>query len=277
MKKTTELIIVLLVTCGLVGCFQIDQVVTVSPDGSGTLEETFMISRKIAESMAALTGGMSEQQGAAGNDISGKKEQSFFKDDEIKKRAESFGSGVRFVRMERLASKQFEGYKAVYTFTDINKLRLDQGNAGMPKQMGQGSEAAPKGTEFMFTPGKTAKLVVKQQKMKAAAGEGAPEISPQARESSAEELAMMRQMFDGLRISTTLVIKGKVIESNATHRTDSTITLTEVDFGKILDKPELLAKMAVLQQGDQAAAMEMIKKLPGMKFDLNDELKISFR
>jgi hypothetical protein len=277
MKKIMKLIVLFLLTCGLAGCFQIDQVVTVSPDGSGTLEETFMISRKIAESMAALTGGMSEQQGAAGNDKPGIKEQSFFKDDEIKKRAEGYGPGVQLVRMERLANKQFEGYKAVYSFTDINKLRLDQGNAGMPKQMGQGSEAAPNGTEFIFSPGKTAKLVVKQQKTNAAAGDGAPETAPPARETSAEELAMMRQMFDGLRISTTLVIKGKVIDSNATHRTGSTIILTDVDFGKILDKPELLTKMAVLQQGDQNAALEMIKKLPGMKFDMNEELRINFR
>lgn len=277
MKKTMELIGVLLVSCGLAGCFQIDQVVTVSPDGSGTLEETFLVSRKIAESMTALAGGMNDLPGAAGAGESRIKEQGFFKDEEIKKRAESFGSDVHFVRMQRVTDKQFEGYKAVYTFTDINKLRLDQGTSGMPKQMGQGSEAAPKGTEFTFTPGKTAKLVVKQQKMNAAAGEGASGITPPARESSAEELAMMRQMFDGLRITTTLVIKGKVLESNATHRTDSTITLAEIDFGKILDKPELLAKMAVLQQGDQTAAMEVIKNMPGMKFDMNDELRISFR
>jgi len=88
---------------------------------------------------------------------------------------------------------------------------------------------------------------------------------------------MVRQMFDGLRISTTLVIKGKVLDTNATHRSDSTITLTEIDFGKILDKPELLAKMAAIRPGDQAAAMEMIKNLPGMKVDMNEELRVSFR
>lgn len=134
----------------------------------------------------------------------------------------------------------------------------------------------PKGTEFVFTPGKTAMLVVKQNK-NVGIGESAPETAPPAREASAEELAMVRQMFDGLRVSSTLVIKGKVIDSNATYRNNSTITLAEVDFGKILDKPELLAQMAALQPGDQAGAMEMIKKLPGMKIDMNDELRINFR
>jgi hypothetical protein len=280
-----ELFALLLLACGLAGCFQIDQVVTVSPDGSGTLEETFMISRKIGESMAAFTAGMGEQAGSEGDKKPATKEQSFFKDDEIKKRAENFGPDVRFVEMRRVANADFEGYKAVYSFRDINKLNLDQGNAGMPKQMDQGSDAAPKkGIKFLFTPGKTATLIVKQQKNEQTAGETAaeknvpaPETAEPARETTAEELAMVRQMFGGFRIATSIVIKGKVIETNATHRNNSTITLADVDFSKILDKPELLAKMSVLQSGDQAAMMELFKKMPGMKFDMNDELKISFR
>lgn len=277
MKNIINLIILLLVSCGLAGCFQIDQVVTVSPDGSGTLEETIMISRKIAESMAAFTDGMGEQLGVDKKDNPSPKEQSFFKDDEIKKRAEGFGSDVRFVSMQRITNKQFEGYRAVFSFRDINKLRLDQGNAGMQKQKGQGSDTTPKGTEFIFTPGKTARLVVKQQKKDESATVTAPEAAVPAKEGSAEELAMVRQMFEGLRISTKLVIKGTVIDSNATHRNGSTITLAEIDFSKLLDKPELLAKMAELQPGDQSAAMEMFKKLPGMKVEMNDELRVSFR
>ncbi len=113
MKKLMELIVPLLVSCCLTGCFQVDQVVTVLPDGSGTVEETFMISRRIAESMAALAGGLDELQVADGAVKPKAKEQSFFKDGEIRKRAENFGADVRFVSMERLADKQFEGYKAV--------------------------------------------------------------------------------------------------------------------------------------------------------------------
>lgn len=88
---------------------------------------------------------------------------------------------------------------------------------------------------------------------------------------------MVRQMFDGLRISTTLVIQGKVIDTNATHRTGSTIVLTEVDFGELLNKPEVLARLAAIQPVDQAEAMDMIKNIPGMKIDMNDELRVRFR
>lgn len=277
MKRIMKLFAMLLVSCGLSGCFQIDQVITLSPDGSGTIEETMMVSRKIAESMAAFSGGTGEQPGNDGTSGPSRKEQSFFKDDEIKKRAESYGHGVTLVKTERVATKQFEGYKAVYSFSDINVLKLDQGTPGMPKQAGRESGAAVKGTEFVFTPGKTATLLIKQQKKNAGGGEVAPEAVSPARESSAEELAMVRQMFDGLRVSTTLVIKGKILDSNATHRSGSTITLVECEFGKLLEKPELLLKMTQMQGGDQAAAMEMIKTFPGMKVDMNDELRVSFR
>jgi hypothetical protein len=277
MKKLMELIVLLLVSCGLAGCFQVDQVVTLLPDGSGTFEETFMINRKIAESMAALTGGMGEQSGTEGNDTAKSKEPSFFKDDEIKKRAEILGSDVSFVKMERIANKQFEGYKALYSFRNINKLHIEQSNPAMPKQVDQGGEPASKGIQFVFTPGKTAQLVVKQTKKSAIAGVETAEAASQPKKAGPEELAMMRQMFDGMRVSTTLVIKGKDIKSNATHQTGSTITLAEIDFGKILDKPELLEKMASVQPGDQTAAMEMIKTFPGMKIDMNDELRVSFK
>ncbi len=35
--------------------------------------------------------------------------------------------------------------------------------------------------------------------------------------------------------------------------------------------------MATLQPSDQAGAMDMIKKLPGMKIDMNDEVRVNFR
>ena len=38
MKKIMELIVLLFVSCSLAGCFQVDQVVTVLPEGSGTVE-----------------------------------------------------------------------------------------------------------------------------------------------------------------------------------------------------------------------------------------------
>lgn len=278
MKRIMELLIVLLAACGLAGCFQVDQVITLTPDGSGTIEETFMISRKIAESMAALSGGLGEQPGTADSQKTGNSEPSFFKDDEIKKRAEGYGPGVKLIKAERIVNKQFEGYKAVYAFKDINKVRLDQENPGMPKQASKESDATPKGTEFVFKAGKTATLLVKQQKKNAPdTAETTSETASPTKEAGAEELAMVRQMFDGLRISTKLVIKGKILDSNATHRADATITLAEIDFAKLLDKPELLAKMAATQPGGQTAAMEMLKQLPGMKIDLNDELRVSFR
>jgi hypothetical protein len=278
MKNIVKIVGALLVSLGLAGCFQVDQVISLSPDGSGTLEETFMISNMIAGSMSALSDGMGGQSEAAANkDKTPPPQQSMFKEEDIKKKAESYGQGVRFVKMERITNQQFEGYKAVYSFSDINSVRLDQVNPGMPGQTPQASDPPAKGTTFVFTPGKTAKLVVKQSKKELSPTGTEPDKTVSVTETDPEQLAMMRQMFNGLRVSTKLVINGKVINSNATHRNGSTIILAEIDFNKILDKPELLAKMAAIPPGDQSAAMEMMKKLPGMKIDMNEELLVSFK
>lgn len=232
MKNILNIVAVFLVSLSLTGCFQVDQKITLSPDGSGTLEETFMVNSAISGSISALSGGMGEQTEVINKDKAPPAKQSMFKEEDVRKKAESYGADVRFVKMERINTPQFEGYKAVYSFRNINTLRLDQGSPKMPGQAPQTSETK-EGTTFVFTPGKTAKLVVKQPKKELAAVGPVPETPAAVAETNPEQLAMMRQMFSGLRVSTTLVIKGNVIKSNATHRTGSTIILADVDFSKI--------------------------------------------
>lgn len=273
MKKVLMLLTVTLLSAVLSGCFQVEQVITLLPDGSGTIEETMMISRKIADSMAAFAGGMAEQ----GDTAAPTPPPSFFKDEEIQKRAEGFGPDTRFIKMERLKNPQFEGYKAVYSFKNINNLRIDAPAGGMSGQAGAGNGAPVKATEFIFKAGKNATLLVKHHAAAAPAVKEPVQGAEPAAQPGSGDLEMLRQMFAGMRIATTLVIKGNVVESNATHRSGTAITLAEIDFGKILDKPELLAKMAALPPGDQAAAMEMIKSFPGMKIDMNDEMRVVFK
>lgn len=285
--KTIKKAFLMLLPLLLAGCFQVDQVVTVGPDGSGTVVETFLISRRIAESMASLTAGLGGQEEAGGAQAAGEKKQepaappSFFQEEDIRKRAGKMGPGVSFVGMKRISDKDFEGYRAEYAFSDINQIRLDQ-EGGPPRRDASGAEPKQKGTSFSFTPGKNPTLVVKQHRTRAAGESGTmekkgEEAAPPARQAGPEELAMLRQMFAGLRFSVAVVVKGKIDETNATHRDGSRVTLAEIDFGQLLDKPELLARLAEMPPGDTGAALEMMKKIPGMKVDLNDEVRIMFR
>jgi hypothetical protein len=286
--KTIKKAVLILFPLLLAGCFQVEQTVTVGTDGSGTVEETLLVSRRISESMEGLVAGLDGQGESAGDQAAGRKKQepapqrSFFKDEEIRKRAETMGEGVSFVRMERIANEEFEGYRALFAFRDINKLTLSQGG-GPSQAAGSGAGAKGQGIRFVFTPGKNATLVLKQRQQKAAAGEGeaaAPKKEERpvpAGKASAEDLAMLRQMFAGLRFAMTVVVKGEIVETNATHRDGSRVTLADIDLGRMLDKPELLTKLAEIPPGDSGAALEMLKKIPGMKADLNDELRITFR
>jgi len=286
--KTMAKVALLFLPLLLAGCFQVDQVVTVGPDGSGTVVETFLVSRRIAASMDGLAAGLGAQEENDGKPPTRQKKQeattpqSFFKDEDIRKRAETMGEGVSFLRMERIVNEEFEGYRAQFAFRDINKLSLSQGG-GSSQMDGPGAGAKGAGIRFVFTPGKKSTLVLKQRQQKTVAGES--EASAPRREEGAapagkagpEDLAMLRQMFAGLRFSMAVVVKGEIVETNATYRDGSRVTLADIDLGRMLDKPELLARLAEIPPGDSGAALEILKKIPGMKADLNDELRISFQ
>lgn len=276
MKKCVP---VMLISLLLAGCFQVEQVVTVNPDGSGTLEESFLISRMIAESMAGFGEAMAEPAAEGKQPAPAPKPKPFFSDEDIRKRAAELGEGVTFVSMQRIGDEKFEGYRAAFAFRDINRLRLEKKSGkNTPTPPPPGGATEDNGVRFQFKPGKPASLTVKQLGQDREEKQESPaETTIDAAKANPEQLGTLRQMFAGLRFSTVLVIKGNIVGTNATHRNGSRITLVEIDFDRLLDKPEQLAMMATVPQGDMEAALEAMKKLPGMKVDLNEELRVTFQ
>ncbi|HEX9080303.1 MAG TPA: hypothetical protein VF795_11990 [Desulfuromonadaceae bacterium] len=277
MKKIVPLVLMSLL---LAGCFQVEQVVTVNPDGSGTLEESFLISRMITESMAGFGEAMAEPAAEGKQPAPVPKAKPFFSDEDIRKRAAELGEGVTFVSMQRIGDEEFEGYRAVFAFRDISRLRLDKkSDTKAPAPAPAEGTVEDKGVRFQFKPGKPAILTMKQikqapheEKRESPAGTtiDAAKVNP-------EQLDMLRRMFAGLRFRSVLVIKGNIVDTNATYRNGSRITLMDIDFDRLLDKPEQLAIMAKVPQGDMEAALEAMRKLPGMEVDLNEVVRVTFQ
>jgi hypothetical protein len=270
MKNSIWFVLLLPVFLVLGGCFQVDTVVRLNPDGSGTVEETVMMSKAFSAQMNSMMqgfGGEEKGKEAKGIDL--------YDPAKLKAQAAAMGKGVTFVTGKRVTDDKFDGYKAIYAFTDINSLVLNQKRGdGMP------GGTAPEGGEplsLVFVKGPPASLKMKHEPLKkpepAKAGGEAAAGTPQASEA---EMAKAREMFAGMRFSMALDVNGRIVRTNATHREGSRITLFDLDFEKLLGKPECLAGMKALQTQSLEEAKELLKNMPGMKVDLNDSLEVVF-
>ena len=213
MKTLRLLLPALLFTLGLSGCLQIEKVVKLKPDGSGTIEETVVMSKaSIAqmEQMAAGFGGFGDKKAdkpAKGFEVMDEKK--------LKAAAAGMGEGVTFVSAKKIDSETGSGFTAVYAFTDISKVKLDQ-NPGESMPTPDAMKSAPKPEQkkepvtFKFTKGSPAELVLKmpQPDFKK---EPKPE-QPAGMEDMA--MGMMKQIMKDMKVKMTVEVAGKITETD---------------------------------------------------------------
>ena len=282
-----------LILLSMVSCLQIDTLIKVKPDGSGTIEETFMMSKEVVQLMKGMVGQMMEGMAESGKGPPAKQPEqkqamesfNLFDEAKLKQEAGAKGEGVTYVSGKKIATDAFEGYRAVYAFADINKLKLNQNPSdSVPSDpSGSGSENKEEHVTFHFTKGAPATLIVKLPEEKpvkkddAAESAEAPEPSPVEKQQSEMMLAQMKQMFKGMKIAMAIEVEGAVVQTNATHREGSRITMMELDFGKLLEMPEKLLQFSQLEPETLEDAKKFMKDLPGIKVEMNKEVMIKFK
>jgi len=272
--KSVRFIIGIFLVLGLVGCIDVDTVVHVRPDGSGVVEEKMLMSGELVGLAAQM------QSDTADDGSSG-----LYEREELEFRASTMGTGVSLVAVEPISAGQRKGYKAVYAFQDINKLRLNQ-NPGDRAPSGPGTQGADSKEEpitFKFTPGPTPELIVHSGPHGTGESGGGP--SPKAKkqsggpgnEAGAEmAMAMMKEMFKDLRISLSVEVEGRIVDTNATFREGSRVTLMELDFGKLLANSEKFKEFAESDPQSVADAKSLMQGIEGIKAELNPEIRIRF-
>lgn len=259
----------------MVGCIETEVVVTVRPDGSGTVQQTVLMSKTVVEQMQALSRGMGGDEGTNAFDI--------YKPEELEAKAAEYGASVTLVKSEPYENDKGTGYRAVYAFDDINELQLDQNPGSSAPSTGQpGEEQAPQEyVGFSFTKGKVATLKVRRpQEQESTGGEDDSDSdaeAPDADDIDEEALAQVTKMFDGMRVAVIIEIDGSITRTNATHRKGNRVTLLDLDFGKVLGDADKLKQFAKVNPKTVEEAKKVLKDVPGIKVDLNEELVISFK
>ena len=213
-----------------------------------------------------------------------------FNEEDIRQGGSRMGSGVRYVSHEMIDNDEHAGYVAVYAFDDINTVYVDQNpTAAMPEMPGaDGAEGEAEDDKelvaFRFVPGNPAQLTIRPprdaDKDESEAGQAETEQTAdgQAPEAEgAEGMEQMREVFRDMRMTVQIVVDGDIQKTNASFVDGSTITMVDVNFNVLLDDPELLKQMEKMGDADPAVAMEMMKKIPGLRVETAEEVSVTFK
>jgi hypothetical protein len=260
----------------LAGCFQVETTVRVNPDGSGTIEEKTLMSQMVVTQMDEMAKSFGGPEG---------KSEPFTLCDpkKLKAQAAGMGEGVAFVSAEQVREKGYSGYRAIYSFSDINKVRLNRKTSAPGSEQPESKSENPGGSQYLFkfTPGPVARLVVTSPAPEKPADTPAKDTAQKPVDNEKQKLTPeqereMMQMFKGMRFSLKIVVNGVVKESNATHRAGNQITLFDFDLDRMGADAGTLMRLKQVDPVTMEDARKMLKDFPGFKVDLNDRLEVIF-
>ncbi len=247
----------------LPGCLQSETTIHLNKDGSGTLVEQTTLG---IHTLSMLSG--------SGSGFGGDERAKLFSPEKSKAKAATMGEGVTFEKSEPLTVGANKGARTTYRFTDINKLTISPGD-GMKDLSPMGAQAAEaakqKPVAFNYTGGTL--TITMPEPEKPDAGEPAADAAPDLAGNSEME-GMMKEMLADMKMSFKLVVEPGIAETDASHRDGNTITLVEMEMGKLLDKPVTFKKLTAAGNNDTAAAMEALKGIEGVKMETKPKVTV---
>jgi hypothetical protein len=286
MKTLRSLALAVFAVCGFTGCLQVDRLVKLNPDGSGTIEESVVISKAFADQMKAMTGGLGA---LAGGDkpADGKPSAPAFNlidETKLKEAAGKMGEGVSFVSATPVSNASGDGFVAIYAFKDISKVKLskDMGDT-IPQNPGAGlsikaAAAVGEPITFEFTKGAPSSLTVNIPPPELTA-KSEPKADEPAAPAGGDEMAMMmmQQMFKDMKISVAIEVAGKIAQTNASNVAGARVTLVEMDFNKVMANPAKFKALSNARPKSIADAEALLKGVEGVKIETQPKVTVKFQ
>ncbi len=245
------------------------------PDGSGTIEQTMTMSAEAIGQLSALS--------AMSDDKNNKKAgglDDLFSDADARAAASKLGEGVTFVSSRKIDTADRKGLAAVYAFTDIRKLRVNEVSMPGGADAGAGS-MAPKDPPMTFSfqqlPSGNGLLTIKQPGIEKAIADAGNRSQPAAGQPDAKMAAagleMARQFLKGLKIDIAVQVP-RVVKTNSPYVAGGTVTLLSMDFDQVLMNPALMDRMNSAKT--LADTKALLKDVKGFKVNLEPSLSIEF-
>ena len=247
--------------CG--ACFQFSTVLTLKADGSGTIDERLLFTQAAVAQLRQLA-----SLGGGGQDFDPLSEK------QARDGAQTMGQGVTYVSSSVINTSEGVGRDIKYAFTDINQLSLNQAppspggiRAGAP------STDASDRVAFKLTHQADghALLTIAVPQLPAIGGRNA---SPSSNSPSANQIAMLKPMLAGARISIAIETAGRLVRTSSPYVTGQRVTLVDVNVDSLLGDDTLLQRLQAARTPEDAKTI--LKNVPGLKINLDPEITIEF-
>ncbi len=264
-------------------CLEVNNTVNLKKDGSGTIVEEMKLGGQIVGMLAGLggEGGGMEQM---------------FSEEEGKKRATKLGKGVKLTKFEKIDADGSKGARMTFEFADINdvKLSLSDSTSSLEQMGPQGAEQEGKENEKPFTfdykdgvltmnnpsaeadaaKQAEAKKAMEEAKANLPEGLGIPDAEgPEAKQMQAMMMGMMKDMKMSLKIN---IVDG-IAETDATHRDGNTVTLMDMNFGKLMENPEVMKDLQNLNMQDPAEMQKKLASIEGVKAEMKKTVTVKVK
>jgi hypothetical protein len=206
--------------------------------------------------------------------------QAMMKD--ARSRETQYGPGVKIVSATPVKTETMIGYKAIYAFKDINNLRINQNpknKTGMPDDSQDKSRKKEEMIRFKLVKGPISTLTVTMPE-KTKDDKAADDVKQDKQQNKCEMYSnsaeMMKMFFKDMSMRLVLDIDGTIVDTNATYRDKSQLTLFDMHFGKIIENVEVFEKLNATQPKTIAEMKELVKGMEGLKIEMNNPVVVSF-
>jgi hypothetical protein len=252
------------------GCIEVSTLINVNRDGSGTVEETVMLSREIIDMITDLEKAFAE-------DTADVKPFQFYNEDELKSQSSGFGDEVVYISSRKISRENREGYHVMYEFRDINKLQINQNPNSRVKleSFDDEPEVQEEFITFSFIKEDIPEVRIQMPvEKKLSDSLSKPEISVESDTTMINE--QLTKLFQDLRITMELNVQGKIKKTNAEYVQGSKVTLLDINFGELLTNSDKLREFRETDPQNFEQVKSILRGIPGIKVELSDMVFIQF-
>ena len=271
MKKFILISIFMFLTVLFSGCLQVETTLIVKKDGSGTINEKVVFSKTFVN--------MIEEFAQAFQDSTSTDEFNIYEEENIIADAKNYGENVVYVSHEKISTDNWEGYKAVYSFDDVTKLKLSP-DPDSRVDLGDQSDSVDKDQDyyyFKFVKGDTPELIIDRPDIDLNMEGTEEEDSVQSQQNDLEKGEEFVKMMEGMKIDIAVEVEGEIVNTNATNVVGSRVTLFQMDFSEMMKNKEAFKEFKKNEPKNIEEIKLYLDKLNGIKLEVEKPITIKFK